>query len=123
MFFLIPTLIASICFANVLSRGKRPEARGIERGIELTNVDVPDEFLDEDGLIKSWKGATKQDTDFLKHLVEMGLIQGYSTKAVMKEYTRFKRFTTKCLGDKLSNLKRGWREQEERKRESKWCYI
>lgn len=84
------------------------------------NRGVDPEYLEEGTrLIKSWKAASPEDTDILKDAIEKGWLQGLSTKAVMKEYTRYQRFTTKCLGDKISNLKRNFREIEERRRDSK----
>lgn len=85
------------------------------------NRGVDPEYLEEGSrLIKSWKAATPEDTDILKDAIEKGWLEGLSTKAVMKEYTRYQRFTTKCLGDKISNLKRNYRDVEERRRDSKF---
>lgn len=81
---------------------------------------VPAEYICSDtGLIKSWKGADSMDTKILKDLIENGNLDGYNTKSVQSEYSRFKRFTSKCLGDKLSNLRRSFRENAERRDESK----
>ena len=124
MFFSTLALLACINAVGIANVASRQRSSAATRGLPLDgsnpNAGVPDEYL-EDGLIKSWKAATKQDTDFLKMAIEKGLIHGFSTKTVMKEYTRFKRFTTKCLGDKISNLRRNWREQEDRRRDSKIC--
>ena len=76
---------------------------------------VPAEYFDSDGLIKSWKGATAEDTKILRQLIEGGFIDGYTTKDVKAEHTRYARFTNKCLGDKISNLRRTHRDNVERR--------
>jgi len=81
---------------------------------------VANEHLEEGtGLIKSWRAATDLDTNILKQAIENGLLDGYTTKAIMKEYPRYQRFTAKCLGDKVSNLKRALRDAHNRMAESK----
>jgi hypothetical protein len=42
------------------------------------------------------------------------MISGYITKQVQSEYACFKRFTTKCLGDKISNLRSAWCKSQDR---------
>ena len=116
---------------NVASRsGRRASADAVDNAVldgdANINRGVDEEYL-ENGtrLIKSWKAASAEDTAILKDAIEKGWLLGLSTKAVMKEYTRYQRFTAKCLGDKISNLKRNFRDQEERRRDSKCfaCFV
>ena len=67
------------------------------------------------GLIRSWKGATAADTTKLKQLVESGLIDGFTTAQLKTAYVQYQRFTNKCLGDKVSNLRRSYRQAVERR--------
>ena len=68
----------------------------------------------ETGLIKSWKAADAEDARQLKQLVESGMVDGYSSKQIKDEYVRFRKFTNKCISDKLSNLRRSHRDTLER---------
>lgn len=111
-FFLAPA------FAT-LTTGRRTMAAAAASA-PSNNSGVPDEYLDANGLIKSWKDADEMDTKVLKELIENQMIDGYTTKAVKDEYPRYKRFTNKCLGDKISNLRRSFRDSVERRADSKF---
>ena len=69
------------------------------------------------GLIKSWKGATDEDTEILRQLINTGMLDGLRTQEIKDQYPRFNRFTSKCLGDKVSNLRRTLRDNIERRNE------
>jgi hypothetical protein len=85
-------------------------AGGAARGIQ--GVDA--EYLCETtGLIKSWRAASQEDTDILRQAIEAGYLDGYQVKDVKDEYPRYNRFTNKCLGDKISNLRRTLRDNIE----------
>ena len=113
----IAVMVGNILGVNVVARAG-PRAQAV-----ILNDGVPAEYLDQEGKIKSWRGATPEDTSILRESVQKGWLDGYSTRAVQTEYPRFNRFTTKCLGDKLSNLRRDYRNQEEKRRDSKFLLL
>jgi hypothetical protein len=90
---------ATMSFFGVATNNAGPRNVNQMAGVNMQYIDV------ETGLIKSWKGATNEDTKQLKTLIEKGMIDGFSTKEVQADYVRFCRFTTQCLGDKISNLR------------------
>jgi hypothetical protein len=82
---------------------------------------VANEHIDmETGLIKSWKAADELDSSILRQAIESGQLVGYKTVQVKEEYPRYRRFTNKCLSDKISNLRRAYRELFERRADSEF---
>ena len=99
---------------------------GVVNGKAATNVNrkgqpaIPDVWIDPDtGLIKSWKAPDDNDTNILKQAVESGMLNGYNVNQVKEEYPRYRRFHNKCLGDKISGLKKSHRQALERVADSK----
>ena len=117
---MIFTVALSSLLAAIAMVAPNPRAR--PRPVHNTKPDpifhVNPAYIEaETGLIRSWRAADDEDTRQLKQLVESGMVDGYSSKQVKDEYVRFRKFTNKCISDKLSNLRRSHRENHERQGE------
>ena len=110
-------LASTVALVNVVTttggrgRGSRRNDAGTTAGRMASVEGVDPQYLcPKTGLIKSWKGASKEDDDILRQLVVGGLIDRYDVARIKAEYARFNRFTNKCLSDKRSNLARQFRD-------------
>jgi hypothetical protein len=97
--------------------GKKSPAKGT---MEPAEPAEPADGFDSNGLITSWRLASPEDTRLLKDLVVGGALikqNGINMKPeeVKSQFPRFKRFNNSCLSTKISNLKRDYRDQVERR--------
>ena len=66
---------------------------------------VKPEYIDPaTGLIRSLRGASDEDTAYIKQLVESGWTDNMTPNDIKAEHGRFKRFLNKCLSDKIGQL-------------------
>jgi len=107
MFFIIPTLMASVV-ASALMASKTKPAR------------VAKTLYNEKGEMDSWTGATKFQTDLIKNLIENGLIANMNVEEVKINYPAFKGFSNACLSSKMSNLKRTHNKSVDKRGQSKF---
>ncbi len=94
---------------NVASNHGRARVRG-----ERLTGDVDPAFLNEHGLITSWRAADPYDDELIKRLVSSGMIDGYNVNQIQDECSRFRKFDKKCLSSKVSALRKQHREAAER---------
>jgi hypothetical protein len=129
IFTAISVLIAAAApaFGMVAGAANRRVGRGNNANIQVQRfgeVPVPEMHIDpETGLIKSWRSADDLDSSILRQAIENGDLDGYKTHQVKEEYPRYRRFTNKCLSDKISNLRRAFRESVERRFDSKFINM
>lgn len=110
MCLLLSAAMASVV-ASALMASKKKSARVLKT------------LYNEKGEMDSWTGATKFQNDLIKNLVKKGLVANLNVDEVKVNYPAFKGFSNACLSNKLSNLKRTFNKNVDKRGKSKFDCV